>query len=67
MLKLTSEFFKAYYGEYPSDYNITYLHYNLELIITDEKEYKNIENDLKKIKAYQHFRFIFRRHLCKNK
>ena len=52
MLKLTSEFFKAYYGEYPSDYNITYLHYNLELITTDEKEYKNIENDLKKIKAY---------------
>ena len=48
MLKLTSEFFKAYYGEYPSDYNITYLHYNLELITTDEKEYKNIESPIQK-------------------
>lgn len=52
MLQLTSEFFKAYYGEYPSEYNITYLHYTLELITTNEEEYKNIENDLKKIKAY---------------
>lgn len=52
MLKLKSKTLTKYYGETVSDYNIKFIHYNIELDNTSEEELRLLEQDLDQIYAY---------------
>lgn len=51
LLRLKSSTFKSFYGEYPNDYDIKFMHFGIE-IENDEEEYKFINEDLKNIKHF---------------
>ena len=47
MIKLESNTLKNYYGENPSNYDVKFIHYSLDVV---DGEYEEIYNDLKNIK-----------------
>ena len=51
-MKLKSKNLISYYREHPEDYDLGFIHYNLEIDYESEEEYKMIEEDLNNIKEY---------------
>lgn len=49
LIKLKSNTLCNYYGKAPSEYEIKFIHYNIDVIEESNSEYANLEKDLKEI------------------
>ncbi len=58
MISLESKTFCNYYGSNPSEYDLKFIHYNIDVFDDSEDEYKKIKQDLKKIYEFDKNAFI---------
>jgi hypothetical protein len=52
LIKLTSNTLKNYYGEIPYEYDLKFIHYNIDIKEDTNEEYNKLDKDLKNIKGY---------------
>lgn len=58
MISLESKTFCNYYGSNPSEYELKFIHYNIDVADNSEDEYNKIRQDLKKIYEFDKKAFI---------
>ena len=52
MIQLKSETLKKYYGEIPREYDLKFIHFEIDISKESKDEYKFIEEDLKAVQQY---------------